>query len=634
MSAQDAHDRKHSLSGVADFLRDSMAVRLSQVSLAAPDGVWKLSRPATVTKRDDSFLIEQVILKNADRELALNGRIGLNGTQDVTLNVDRLPVETLTGFLAQPPKMSGLLAMQGRIAGTAAAPEITATARLTDAMIAGQSYAGADVEVNYKNKRASAQLVVRQDSAHTLNGTGMLPLNLSWQNGWRADFAEGMELRAQSAGMSMAFLNAFSGKSVENIAGELSLDVLARGSVKQPDVRGTFRLREGKLKIVPLGVDINEVAIAGNMDSRNVNFGEVTVKAKDGEIKGSGSLALKDFDVSGVKLSLNAQRWPAIATQRYQVKIGGNVDVQGSLSAPRVTGQLTVNEGSLRPDLAFLDQSKVPLKRDETIVVVNDASGRQTRQQAQEATASNDNQVFNKLSLDLTLRAPGNFWIRHPDLVSELSGNLRATKKPDSDVDLTGRIDIVRGSLVFQGRRFQLSRGAIQFTGGGKINPALDLQAQYRLPDYEVDAVIGGTAEKPSLILSSNPRLEQADILALLLFGRPINALNSNERGSVQQSAVNIASGYAAGTIANSVSQALGLDTLGLDVREVDFSGGRVGFGRYVGGKTYVSLSQQVTGEHGREVSMEYQVAPDWKIGTSTSSTGTNGIDIIWHKRY
>ena len=27
-------------------------------------------------------------------------------------------------------------------------------------------------------------------------------------------------------------------------------------------------------------------------------------------------------------------------------------------------------------------------------------------------------------------------------------------------------------------------------------------------------------------------------------------------------------------------------------------------------------------------------VAPDWKIGTSTSSTGTNGIDIIWHKRY
>jgi autotransporter translocation and assembly factor TamB len=634
LNVQDAHDRKHSLSGTVDFLHDSLAVRLSQASLAAPDGVWKLSHPTTVTKRDDAFLIEQFALKNGDREVSLNGRAGLSGKQDVTLNVDRLPVETLTGFLSRPPKMSGLLAVQGRIAGTAAAPEITATARVSEAMIAGQSYAGADAEVNYKNKRVSARLVVRQDSAHTLNGTGVLPLNLSWQNGWRADFADGIELRAQSAGVSVAFLNAFGGKTVENISGEVSLDLLARGSVKQPDVRGTFRLHEGKLKLVPLGVDVHEIAFAGNMDSRNVNFRELRAKAKDGEIKGSGSLALKDFDVSAVKLSLNAERWPAIATQRHQVNLGGNVDVQGSLTAPRVTGQLTVVEGSLRPDLAFLDQSKIPLKRDETIVVVNDAAGHQARTQAQEATASNDNQVFNKLTLDLTLRAPGNFWIRHPDLVSELSGNLRATKRPDRHIDLTGRIDIVRGSLVFQGRRFQLSRGAIQFTGGDKINPALDIQAQYRLPDYEVDAVIGGTAEKPSLTLASNPRLEQADILALLLFGRPINALNPNERGSVQQSAVSIASGYAAGKIANSVSQALGLDTLGLDVRELDFSGGRVGFGRYVGGKTYVSLSQQVTGERGREVSMEYQVAPDWKIGTSTNSTGTNGIDIIWHKRY
>jgi hypothetical protein len=41
-----------------------------------------------------------------------------------------------------------------------------------------------------------------------------------------------------------------------------------------------------------------------------------------------------------------------------------------------------------------------------------------------------------------------------------------------------------------------------------------------------------------------------------------------------------------------------------------------------------------VTGEHGREVKVEYEILKDIKIGTSTSSTGGNGIDIIWHKRY
>ena len=78
----------------------------------------------------------------------------------------------------------------------------------------------------------------------------------------------------------------------------------------------------------------------------------------------------------------------------------------------------------------------------------------------------------------------------------------------------------------------------------------------------------------------------------------------------------------------------LSLDTLGVDLREVDFSGGRIGFGRYIGDKTYVSVSQELADDHGHEVALEYQVAPNWKIGTKTSSSGSNGIDISWNKRY
>jgi autotransporter translocation and assembly factor TamB len=78
----------------------------------------------------------------------------------------------------------------------------------------------------------------------------------------------------------------------------------------------------------------------------------------------------------------------------------------------------------------------------------------------------------------------------------------------------------------------------------------------------------------------------------------------------------------------------LSLDTLGADLREVDFSGGRIGFGRYVGNKTYVSVSQELANDHGREVALEYEIARDWKIGTTTSSSGSKGIDIIWNKRY
>jgi autotransporter translocation and assembly factor TamB len=631
IGAQDSQQRKHAVSGTLSYSPEVMVVRLNGAALASPDGSWKLLQPATVTKRGDVFSIEQFSMKNGDRELSLNGHFAFAGQQDVALNVDRLPVETLMAFFPQQTKATGLLGVQARIGGTAAAPEISASARLSNPTIEGHAYQGANADVNYKNRQASVRLVVQQDSTHTLNGSGTVPLNLSWDNGFRADAADGMDLRVQSSGLGLGFLNAFSGKSVEKIAGEISLDVRARGSIKQPDLRGTFRLSDGNARVVPLGVDINAIAASGSLDSRSLTVREISARAKDGEIKGSGSLALKsDYDIGGFKLSLAAQRWPAIETQRYQVKIAGNLDVQGTLAAPKVTGQVTATEGSLRPDLTFLEQSKVPLKRDETIVIVKDNGAvPQSPGQMKEQPAGTDGFLKNA-SLDLVLRAQRNVWIRHPDLVAELSGDVRASKKPEHDVDLTGRLDIVRGRINFQSRRFQLAKGTVQFTGGGKINPSLDILAEYKLPEYRVEIAVAGTTEKPTLTLTSTPRLEQADILAVLLFGRPINTLNKNEQGSVQQSALNITSGFVAGSIAKSVSGALGLDSLG----DVDVSGGKVGFSRYVGAKTYVSASQQVSAEHGQEISLEYQIVPDWKVGTSATSKGASGIDIIWHKRY
>jgi autotransporter translocation and assembly factor TamB len=633
LTAQDRADRKHAIKSLLSFAPDGPVLRVNQLSATAPDGAWRLARPATLSQRGDTFVIEQLSLRNGERAVNLDGQFGFAGKQDLRLEVDRLPLETVAGFLAGAPKMTGLIAARAQIGGSAAAPEITANLKLSDPNIAGQSYAGANAEANYKDKRAALRLSVQQDATHSLTVNGTAPLALSWQNQWRAEPGDGMELRARSAGLSVAFLNAFTGKTAENIAGEFELDLVARGSLKQPDLRGSYRLRDGRVRVVPTGVDITGITLAGNLDSRNLIVRELSARAKEGEIRGSGSLALKDYEIGAAKIALNARRWPAIDTSRYQLRVGGNLEVQGTINAPEIKGRIDVAEGSLRPDLAFLEQSKAPVKRDETIAVVRNGvpvAPTPPKNGAQAAEGS----VFDNLILDIALRAPGNVWIRHSDLVSELSGNVRVTKAKLRDIDLTGRVDVVRGWFALQGRRFQLARGAIEFTGGDKINPSLDIVAQYKLPEYEVSATIGGTVEKPSLTLASQPRLEQADILALLLFGRPMNTLNQSEQGSLQQSAINITSGYVAGRIASSVSTALGLDHLGIDIREVDFSGGRVGFGRYVGSKTYVSVSQQLSGEQGREVGLEYDVARDWKIGTSTSSTGSNGIDIIWHKRY
>jgi translocation and assembly module TamB len=245
-----------------------------------------------------------------------------------------------------------------------------------------------------------------------------------------------------------------------------------------------------------------------------------------------------------------------------------------------------------------------------------------------------DNELFKKLALDLEVRMARNVWVRHPDAVAELRGQVRATKISGQELQLVGLTEIIRGWAAFQGRRFDFVRGDIRFIGGAKVDPALDIVAQYRLPQYTVDAVVGGTAQNPSLVLRSDPVLDQSDILALLVFGKTTKDLGRGEQLSLKQNALDVTSGFAAAKIGSAVAEAIGLDTLGFDLGDFDFSGGRIGYGRYIGRRTYVSLSQELAGERGQKATVEYQMSREWKVESSTTSEGTSGIDLIWHKRY
>jgi len=117
-----------------------------------------------------------------------------------------------------------------------------------------------------------------------------------------------------------------------------------------------------------------------------------------------------------------------------------------------------------------------------------------------------------------------------------------------------------------------------------------------------------------------------------LVFGKPTKELNSSEQVSLKQSALDVTTGFAAANIGAAIADAIGLESLGFG--EVNFDGGRVGLGRYLGRRTYVTFNQELAGERGQQASVEVQLAPEWKLGSSTSTTGASGVELIWHKRY
>ena len=66
-------------------------MRLTQPSFNLPDGTWRLSQPAGVTQREDSLLIDQLMLRNGEQQVLVDGRFSFAGSQSLKLNIDGFP---------------------------------------------------------------------------------------------------------------------------------------------------------------------------------------------------------------------------------------------------------------------------------------------------------------------------------------------------------------------------------------------------------------------------------------------------------------------------------------------------------------------------------------------------------------
>jgi translocation and assembly module TamB len=236
------------------------------------------------------------------------------------------------------------------------------------------------------------------------------------------------------------------------------------------------------------------------------------------------------------------------------------------------------------------------------------------------------------LAIDLTLGADA--WIRRPDANVQLGGAVRLDKVAHGPLEITGTLRLLRGTYVFQGRRFTVDRGEIVLPPGQNAEPALDVTATYRVGGYFVTVQVNGPIDRPTLTLSSDPPLEQADILAVLLFGRPTTTLGPTEATALQRETVQLAAGYAAPELSSSVRDALGLDLLDVSMPEGATTPGEVKVGRYVTDDVFVTLAQEFGPRLAQIVGLEYHLRRNLSVRLSTSTRGASAVDVFWHRRY
>jgi translocation and assembly module TamB len=229
-----------------------------------------------------------------------------------------------------------------------------------------------------------------------------------------------------------------------------------------------------------------------------------------------------------------------------------------------------------------------------------------------------------------------------------LGGDLRITKQADRDYRLLGQISTVRGTYNFQGRRFDILRdGTVRFGGQATIDPTLDIVANRVISGVEARVNVRGTLSQPELTLSSRPPLDEADVLSLIIFNAPSNELGQGQQLSLAQRAGEMATGFAAGKIADSIGRALGLDVFEISTTPESGTGqgATLILGQQIGQNLFVKVKQGVGADNVSQFVLDYQISNFVRLETTMSQGGTTtqsllrrtergGVDLIFFFSY
>ena len=206
---------------------------------------------------------------------------------------------------------------------------------------------------------------------------------------------------------------------------------------------------------------------------------------------------------------------------------------------------------------------------------------------------------------------------------------------------VTGHVEASGGSLLFQGNRYTVTRGNIDFVDPLRIQPVIDIEAESRVRDYRVILSITGKGENPKLAMRSEPPLPELEIVSLIAGGRTRDEIASRSTSAIPTSEQLFQSG-AASILFDLLQQRVG-NRLGLlNTSRVRIEPFQVGSGSNSGTRVTLSeqfkelsvtYSQDLSSNRQQVIQIEYFVGRDTSVVASRDELGNFGLDLRQRKR-
>jgi autotransporter translocation and assembly factor TamB len=614
-------ERSVAAAGSAAFHPDHQEIHLERLALRTRDLEWQLASGSEAAIRYGKGTVElnDIKLVSGDQSITAGGTIAETGNA-LTFAVTNVELANVDAMLMRPPQFSGRLNASGRVQGTTKDPALNGEFTVNDGGFRDFRYQTFGGAVDFSGAELTVDVRLQQNATQWLTAKGTLPVALfsardeSSEDSSAAAAPRPIDLTIDSSPIDLGLVQGFT-TAVTKVGGTMEAHVRLTGTADEPRPDGAVTVKNGALTVAATGVPYKNITGRIDLHPDRLHIEQITVLDNhDSALTVTGDLAVRERQLGDVQLYVIANDFKVVDSKMGNVRIESSLEVNGQLEAPRISGYLGVTTGQLNLDeiIAVVGPSAYSTTPTEFV-----NSNAEPVAQAQESSPG----VFDRVTMDVTFHVPNDLIVRSSSLQTPgspiglgalnvtLGGDLRAVKEPGGRPQLYGSITTVRGTYDFQARRFEILRdGGIRFDGVDELNPRLDIRTRRVIQGVEANVNVRGTLKEPEIVLTSNPPLEEADILALVVFNQPLNQLGEGQRISLAGRAQAMAAGAVANQLADSIGGALHLDTFEIELAPDADVDATVTIGQQVGRNLYVKLQRDVGDTGSTNFILEYEI--------------------------
>ena len=394
-------------------------------------------------------------------------------------------------------------------------------------------------------------------------------------------------------------------------SGNAQLTAQVSGSMDKPVILGRATVESGRLRYVSLPHSLEDVNGTILFDSRNIRLDGLTARVADGQVSFDGRIGLEGYTPADLALTATGRNMRLRYPEGVRSEVDADLALTGRVATPVLTGTVNVH-------------SAVWTTRFDTSGNLFDFGGGAVNG-APIVAAAAPSSTMPQVRLDVRVIAPGTLRIENRDatIVSSADMTFRGTYERPV---VFGRAEITRGEFIFEGRRYLVTRGTLDFANPLRIEPVFDIAAetQVRVPGqtYRVILSASGTMQRLRPVFMSDPPLPAIEVANLLLgdvaTGQDADLLalkqpDLTEQQLVQARVARMLASPISGQIGEVVEQTFGVDTFQLTPLVSDPTqssrfnpSARLTIGKRISNRAYLTFSRSLSSTSDQIILLEY----------------------------